>query len=180
MQVRTHSTVGEGVVTGLVGAIAVAVWYLVADAAAGAPLRTPNMLGQIFFGTGRLPSARPIEAGPVLGYTVLHFLMFILIGIVLTGLVHLVSRRQELRMGLWLAFVLAFAWLCFHIYLLTPLTGDRAPPWVTMTGAVVGVAALALFLWYRHPRLRRSLAEVPLGDETETPPAPRGPPAARS
>jgi hypothetical protein len=37
----------DGLFTGMIGAIAVAVWFLVLDVAAGRPLFTPNLLGNV-------------------------------------------------------------------------------------------------------------------------------------
>lgn len=182
MPVRTHSTPREGALIGLIGGVAVALWHLILDSIAGEPFRTPNLLGQILLGGTRAPAVARLHPGAILGYAALHFAMFVVMGIVLTGLVHLVIRERVLRMGLWLAFVLAFAWLGFHAYLLTPLSGYRASWWTTAGGAVIGAAAIALTVWWTHPDLRRSLRDVPLADEVETPPAPpaRAQPLGRS
>ena len=56
MHAEEHSTVREGLVTGLLGASVVAVWYFLVDSAAGQPFHTPNVLGKILF-RGR--SAQP-------------------------------------------------------------------------------------------------------------------------
>lgn len=182
MPVRTHSTPREGALIGLIGGVAVALWYLILDSIAGEPFRTLDALGRILLAGDRAPAMTRLHPGAILGYAALHFAMFVVIGIVLTGLVHLVIRERVLRMGLWLAFVLAFAWLVFHAYLLTPLSGYRAPWGTIVGGAVIGVAAMALTVWRTHPELRRSLREVPLADEVETPPAPpaRAQPLGRS
>ncbi len=47
----------EGLVAGLAGAVAVAVWFLLYDLAAGMPLRTPALLGATLFHGLRDPSA---------------------------------------------------------------------------------------------------------------------------
>jgi len=39
----------EGILVGLAGAAAVAVWFLLLDLVAGAPLRTPALLGEVLF-----------------------------------------------------------------------------------------------------------------------------------
>ncbi|HET7600460.1 MAG TPA: hypothetical protein VFK09_09215 [Gemmatimonadales bacterium] len=174
MRADTHSTFREGVIVGLVGAIATAAWYFLVDVVAGAPFRMPNALGEVLLFGNRRPSPQDISAAAVLGYTVVHLIVFAVVGIVLTGLVHLVIRERSLRMGLWLALVLAFTWLIFHAYFLSVATGYRLPWWATIGGALAGTAGLVVPVWLRHPELRRSLSEVPLGDEVESPPAAPG------
>jgi hypothetical protein len=44
MDVHEHSTIREGAVTGVIGAVIVALWYLIVDTAGREPLRTPNVL----------------------------------------------------------------------------------------------------------------------------------------
>ncbi len=66
-----HRTLREGIVAGLLGATAVAVWFLVVDTIAGRPFLTPAMLGAslttLFGGTGTGSTA-----AYVLGYTAFH------------------------------------------------------------------------------------------------------------
>ncbi len=83
-------------------------------------------------------------------------------------------------MGLWIAVVLATAWLVFHTYALARFTRSALPWWATVGGAIVGVATILGVTWSRHPALRRSLRQVPLADEVETPPAPPPSPPPRT
>src|SRR5262249_56725415 len=53
----------EGLVAGLAGAVAVAVWFLLYDLAAGGALRTPALLGAALFSCLRAPS-RPVTTPP--------------------------------------------------------------------------------------------------------------------
>ena len=47
MAERSHSIVAEGTDVGIIGGLAVAVWFLVLDTIAGHPLQTPSLLGQV-------------------------------------------------------------------------------------------------------------------------------------
>jgi len=58
----------EGLVSGLLGAGAVAVWFLLYDVAAGVPLRTPALLGAALLHGLRDPSALVITAPLVTEY----------------------------------------------------------------------------------------------------------------
>src|SRR5829696_5059629 len=108
MHAQEHSTFREGLMTGAIGALIVAVWYFIVDTAGGQPFHTPNTLGKIFFRGDLAPGVRRIIPEVVLGYTVFHFLVYALIGMGLTLLVHLATRNLALRMGVWIGLVVAF------------------------------------------------------------------------
>jgi hypothetical protein len=166
MQVQEHSTVREGLVAGLLGAVIVAVWYLVVDTAAGRPFHTLNALGGVFFQGDANPGARQIVPGLVAGYTLLHVIAFALVGMALTLVVHLASRNLALRMGLWIGLVVAFCFLAGITYMLTTSTAERVPGWTVVLGSLLGVVAIGWYLWRRHPRLA---SDAPLGAEVKTP-----------
>lgn len=175
MHAQEHSTVREGLLAGLLGATIVAAWYLVFDSAAGSPLRTPNLLGKVFFRADLDPGVREIVPGIVAGYTALHLILFALAGIALTFLVHLAARNLALRMGLWIGVVVTVCLFTGLTYMLTTATAERVPLWSVAGGSLLGVGAMGWYLWRRHPRLRSA---APLGDEVRSSPhapgAPRG------
>ena len=107
MHVRDHSTVREGTLTGAIGALIVAAWYFTVDTAGGQLFHTPNVLGRILFRANFEPGVRQIMPNVVLGYTVIHFIIFVLMGMGLTLLVHIASRNIALRMDVWIGLVVA-------------------------------------------------------------------------
>jgi len=176
MQAREHSTVREGLATGLLGAVIVAVWYVICDLAAGRPFYTFNVLGRIFLQGDVNPGARALDPGAAGGFVLLHLAIFVLLGMALALLAHLASRNIQLRMGVWLGLVVSFLFLTGLVFMLNTSTGDRLPLWEVLGGGVLGVTAMGWYLWRRHPRLGRSFDQAPLGDEVRTPPhAPGGP-----
>jgi hypothetical protein len=180
MHAETHAPVREGLLVGLLGGAAVALWWVLVDLLQGAPFATPNAFGQLFIEGDRPLAEGNVEVGPILAYLLAHFAMFAVLGIVLIRLVHLATERLELRMGLWIAVVLTTAWLAFHSYALATFTRYALPWWATVGGALVGIGTMLLLAWRRHPALRRSLGTVPLADEVESPPAPPPGPAHRT
>jgi uncharacterized membrane protein YgdD (TMEM256/DUF423 family) len=173
MKQREHRTFAEGILTGLVGAIVVGVWFLLVDVARGKPLATPNTLGQVFVARDTMPSAH-IMPQAVLEYSILHLVTFAVLGIVLVWLAHLASRNPTLRMGVWLGLVIGFLSFTGLLVMLANLTEQRLP-WITaIGGSLLGVASMGLYLWKRHPRLRGSFDEAPLGAEVKPPPHPPG------
>ena len=83
----------EGVIAGLIGAALVAVWFLIYDAASGRPFRTPALLGAATFEGVTNPSAVPTAAHFVVPYTVLHGVVFAMIGVLIAYLI--VSAQRE-------------------------------------------------------------------------------------
>src|SRR5204863_4810733 len=89
---REHPLLMRELVTGLIGAIAVAVWFFGLDLAVGAPLRTPAALGSALLLGAAGPSAVPITLGLVVTYTVVHVAAFVVAGVVLVALAEQVER----------------------------------------------------------------------------------------
>jgi hypothetical protein len=172
MDTWEHSTIREGAVAGVTGAVIVAVWYFLVDTVGGQPLYTPNALGKIFFGGHLSPAANRIVPGVVVGYTVLHLVGFVLVGMALALLAHLASRNASLRMGIWIGLLIAFGIFAGMTYALAAASGERFSPWSVIIGSVLGVLGMAWYLWRRHPRLARSFHEAPLGSEVPPPPHP--------
>ena len=56
----------EGVLVGLAGAAAVAIWFFLYDLALATPFRTPALLGAVLFEGLRDPAALTITPGVVL------------------------------------------------------------------------------------------------------------------
>ena len=100
----------EGLVSGLLGAGVVAVWFLLYDVAAGVPLRTPALLGAALFHGLRDPSALVITAPLVAEYTAVHGLAFVMFGWIAASLLALVDREPRLLF----AFIMLFC--CFEVF----------------------------------------------------------------
>ena len=173
MQGREHSVIREGTIVGILGAVVDALWLLGFDVAAGRALQTPNALGRVFFAGDVHPGARVISPEAVLGFSVVHLIMYLVGGIALTGIIHLVSRNPAFRMGLWIGLVVVFAYFTGLAYMLATSTGNRVSFWPVGLGNLLGLVAMAWYLWRRHPRLG---IRAPLGSEVKvTPHAPGAP-----
>jgi hypothetical protein len=170
-----HSTLREGLLTGLLGGMVVALWYLAVDLGRGHLFYTPNVLGQVFVGRDTLPTTGTIPQA-VGEYWLLHFGLFILLGIALVTVTHLASRNPALRMGVWLGLVISFLLFLGFLFTLYSATNERFPWWTALGGTFLGMLAMALYLWRRHPGLRGTFRQAPLGDEVRAPPHPSGRP----
>jgi hypothetical protein len=167
-----HSTISEGLLTGLIGGLVVAVWYVLFDLGRGQVFYTPNVLGQVFVAGDTVPAVHAVVPRAVAEYSLLHFGVFFLLGIGLTALTHMASRNPSLRMGVWLGLVIAFLFFVGHLLMLYSTTNERFPWWSALGGSILGIGSMGLFLWRRHPGLRGTFDQAPLGAEVEAPPHP--------
>ena len=85
----------EGMLVGLAGAVAVALWFFVYDLAEGTPFRTPALLGAALFEGLRDPAALTITLALVLEYTAVHGLAFLAFGLVSAGLFALADSSDD-------------------------------------------------------------------------------------
>src|SRR5207244_452250 len=108
-----RSVLREGIVAGVIGAVVVAVWFLVVDTLRGHPLETPMFLGAaLFFGVKTPVMGAGISLMPVLGYTVVHGLAFVAFGIIAAAVIAATEREPALV----IAVVILFA--CFETFFL--------------------------------------------------------------
>ncbi|MFQ6046042.1 MAG: hypothetical protein ACE5PT_06750, partial [Gemmatimonadales bacterium] len=154
----------EGFVAGLIGAGAVAVWFLIVDTIAGRPFFTPAMLGSAVFWGVRDPAAVEIAFPTVVGYTMIHVLAFLVGGAVDAAMASMVESFPS---TLFLV-VVFFAIFEFGFYLVVavvarPLLGALAW-WAVAAGNLIAAFGMGYFLWRLHPSIRESLALHPLGE----------------
>lgn len=163
MPEKDHSTWQEGMDAGIIGGLTVAVWFLFLDLLAGRPFMTPSVLGQIvLFGEGE-PQLAPPVFGAILLYTVVHFILFGLLGMLVAKLVHLAVESPFWRYGL-LALFVVFEFSFYNVmFLLFAATREIFPFWSVLTANTLAAIAMGAFFWRTHPALRSSLEQVPLG-----------------
>jgi len=152
----------EGLVAGLLGAAAVAGWFLVVDTVSGQPFFTPALLGQALLGLGD-PSTVDVSFPTVVSYTMVHVLAFVVVGIV-SALLAFQVERVPATLFVVVVFFAAFEF-GFYIIVATmgqPLLGALA--WTNVAiGNAIAAFAMGFFLWKAHPRLREELRRQPLG-----------------
>lgn len=154
----------EGFIAGLIGAGAVAVWFLIVDTVDGHPLYTPALLGSAVFWGLRDPTALQIAFPVVIGYTMIHLVAFWLVGMVAAFLAALVDRIPA---TLFLV-VVFFAFIEVGFYIVVymaarPLLGALA--WTSVAvGNALAAAGMGYYLWRAHPHIREALAAHPLGE----------------
>jgi hypothetical protein len=158
-----HSIPGEGTDVGIIGGLAVAIWFLVLDSIAGHPLQTPSLLGQVVLFRDPSPDTSQIVLGAFLMYTAVHFLVFALLGMGLVALVHWGIENSVVRYAI-LPVFLVFEVLFYGVVeVLSERTNELFPFWAVVGANTLAAVSMGIYLWIRHPAFRRSIQETPLG-----------------
>jgi hypothetical protein len=149
--------VREGVVAGLIGAAVVALLILVFDIAGGTPLQSPAILGSVILKGVRDPNLVTVSAGPIVGYTIVHGLGFVAVGLVAAFLVAAAEREPAMVLAL-LIFFAAFEvfFLALVAFWALPVLGTLAW-WEILAGNLVASVAMLYYFHQRHPGLARGL-----------------------
>src|SRR5207245_9729725 len=95
-----------GLVTGLLGAAAVALWFFALALVAGHPFRTPGALGSTLVLGATGPAQIQVSLGTVAGYTVVHLAAFAVAGVVFVAVAEQVERAPALLLVITLALII--------------------------------------------------------------------------
>ena len=148
---ESHNPVREGAIAGIIGASAVALWFLIVDSIAGRPFFTPAVLGASLFDLlGGGFGGRGLFTH-VAAYTVIHFAAFILIGIAAAMLMNVLDRKPSLLIG-FIGLFLVFE-LCVigavAVLSQSPLFGTIA--WYQLGAAnLLAAYFMGRYLWRAH------------------------------
>ena len=153
-------TLLEGIVTGCLGAVAVAGWFLVLDSLRGRPFLTPALLGtMLLHGAGAIAAGTdavtvaPLE---IAAYTAFHIVAFLVVGLLLAWLMTLFERFPIMFFVLALLFVfleVGFVVLSFVLH----LEANQIPGWSVIVANLLAAGAMAGYQAVRHPRAFRQV-----------------------
>ena len=163
---QEHRTLREGITAGVLGATAVAVWFLILDTVAGRPFATPAMLGASVATLFGAPGTGPALVH-VLGYTLFHYAAFIIVGIVVAAIINTAENEPSVLIGLMILFVaFEIGWYGWTALLARPESFGQLAWYQVMVANLVAAGAMGTYMYRQHttlgPRFMASLA----GDET--------------
>ena len=150
--------VREGLVVGLIGYAAVAIFYAVFDfLAARGGLYTVNLLGRAVFRGLRDPAVLqlplPADPGAIGLFSGLHLVISLGIGLVVTWLVWQAEGPPAQARLAWLTIVAGFFVTIFGIGMLSGPIQDLLPWWSVVLANVLAVLVAGSYLLRRHPGL---------------------------
>ncbi|MFN2399944.1 MAG: DoxX family protein [Gemmatimonadaceae bacterium] len=165
---KARRVIREGLLAGFIGAISVAIWFLIVDMINGRPLFTPMILGKALFSVfGPVPPGEnPIVH--IAGYTIFHITAFVAVGTLLAVIVAAAQDQPAILAGLLILFVVFE--IGFHglVALLQETTILGSLAWYqVMAGNLIAATGMGLYLWKAHPELRAEFAHALDGTEDE-------------
>jgi len=161
---NSHSVMSEGTDVGIIGGLAVAVWFLILDTIAGHPFQTPSLLGQVVLFGDSTPDTSRLVFGAILVYTAFHFAVFALLGMGLVVLVHWGERDSVVRYALLPVFLVFEVMFYGLLEVFSERTNELFPFWAVVTANTLAAVSMGIYLLTRHPDFRRAVRETPLGD----------------
>jgi hypothetical protein len=157
------SILREGLIAGFIGAMAVAVWFLIVDIISVHAFYTPNMLGAGLISVlGGAPL--PGTAANVVIYTVFHFVAFAAAGILLAWVVHRAETEPHVLVIFTLLFII-FELGSIGIIAMLAEVGLHSLAWYQIAaGNILAAVSMGWYLWHAHPALRAELVNAIEGE----------------
>jgi len=160
MAERPHNFLREGLITGFIGATAIAIWFLIVDTISGRPFYTPIFLGKGVVSVLGKNMMGDTDFTHLLGYTIFHYAAFFIVGIILTVIVHQAERTPGILAGALVAFVM----MTVGFYMIAAVFVHSALgqiAWVQIFLSNLLSAGLMLgYTWRKHPKLDRQLKQA--------------------
>jgi hypothetical protein len=147
----------DGAIAGVIGAVVVAVWFLIFDTIRGHALETPGLLGATL-----LHGVHPTQVHHALGlltleYSILHFAAFIAFGIAGGLLLETCETESSLLFSLAIFFVAFEVFFIAVVLFLGPNVMAELTWWGIIVGNLLATAAMLAYFFARHPALARNL-----------------------
>lgn len=163
MRNESNSSLRDGVIVGVIGYAAVAVFYSVFDfLASRGSLYTVNLLGQALFRGLRDPSVLMFPLAPDYGaimmYNALHLVVALIIGIIVVAIISMGDRNPAHRTWTRILIPVGFVVTVMAIATLTTPIRPLLPMWSIVTANALAMLLGAIYLIRQRPGLWRRLA----------------------
>ena len=156
----------EGFMVGMLGAVVVAVWFLIVDSVNGVPFRTPAAMGSAIFFGARTPAAVEVSFVTVGLYSVFHGTMFFLIGLGSAAILRIADRHPGAVALAILVFAVLQALFVGGVAIMSQFILGYLAWWAVFGGNVFSSIAMVVLLLRWHPnvaeRLRRTEEALPV------------------
>ena len=156
---RAHPLVARGLVTGLIGAAAVALWFFILDLTAGRPFRTPGALGSALLLGGSGVAEIQVNLGVVAAYTVVHLAAFAVTVVAFVAVAEQIERAPRMLLLVTMAFIILEAVVVTTMALGAEWVLGTLGWWSVAVGNLLAVLAMGWYVWATHPGLRQKLRD---------------------
>ena len=139
---------------GVLGALTIALWFLLLDAISGRPLFTPTVLGTALFRGGAglgSPETLPVSIEMVAMFTWVHLLVFAALGGIVARLLGHVEHHPQSGFGVLLLFVVfQFGFIVAAAVVAAPVLRVLSV-WSILVANLLAAAAMIAYFRRRHP-----------------------------
>ena len=150
-----HPLLHDGIIAGLIGAAAIAIWFLIIDSIGGQPFRTPAALGHGLLDVFGPDDATDSKLTFVLVYTIFHFGAFMFVGLLAALIVHLAKHEPSILLGFVVLFVATEIGFYGFTGLLHEASSLKVLAWYqVMLGNLIAASAMGYYFWRTHRELR--------------------------
>jgi hypothetical protein len=154
---RQHPLIREGLIAGALGAVSVALWFLLIDLVRGRIFFTPAALGSAFFHGAKGVDEVQVTAATVLGYTFIHIVVFMAIGFLAARLMTSADEEPRVLLGAGVAFMVTEVAAIGLLTLLATWLLDALSLWTVLIANLIAAAVIGVYLYRAHPQARRDL-----------------------
>ena len=153
----------DGAVAGIIGAVVVALWFLIFDTIRGHPLETPALLAATI-----LHGTHPAQVHHAIGlltleYSLIHFAAFIAFGIAGGLLLETCETESSLLFSLAIFFAAFEVFFIAVVLFLGPNVMAELTWWGIIVGNLLATAAMLSYFFWRHPALAWNLLGAWIG-----------------
>jgi len=160
LRTRSSSIASDGVFSGVIGGLTVALFYLLIDTIEGRPLWTPSLLGSALFLGSSVDKVSAVNIPMVFAYTGVHMALFVAAGMAFSFMVAQFESNPPLAILLLLLFVcFEAAFFAFTMALAAGVIGALGASSVAAANLLAAVAMSAYF-WRTHPGAGRGLSKI--------------------
>ena len=156
MHSRTRIII-DGAVAGIIGALVVAVWFLVFDVIRGHALETPALLAATILHGSHSHEVHRGLALLALEYSLIHFGAFVAFGIAGGLLLEACETESPLLFSLAIFFVAFEVFFIAVVLFLGPNVMVELTWWGIIVGNLLATAAMLSYFFWRHPALAFNL-----------------------
>src|SRR5258708_11752579 len=147
----------DGAVAGIIGAIVVALWFLIFDPIRGHPFETPALLAATLLHGVRTGEVHHAISLLTLEYSLIHFAAFIAFGIAGGLLLETCETESSLLFSLAIFFAAFEVFFIAVVLFLGPNVMAELTWWGIMVGNLLATAAMLTYFFWRHPALAWNL-----------------------
>ncbi len=151
---HSSRTVWEGVAAGVFGALSVALWFFLGDAAAGRPLYTPAVIGSALFHGAVSAEEVRVTARIVTEYSIVHIAVFLTLGVAISQLAAEAEDGPPLISSLLIPFLVIETLFMAALFMLGTWVLEELGWGSILVGNLLAATSMWAYLARCHPVLR--------------------------